>query len=313
MRLLKVKREKSMRLEQLYQLVAIAQTGSISMAAERSYISQPALSSSITKLEVELGVPLFKRTNQGVHPTEIGEAVIQKAMQAIDLLEDIKAIAEESTHALTGTINLAVEPFISNTIMVNTLTTFKYRHPSVNVLMKVGESNNNLRDIAAGKADFGVLMKTCELPEEKDLCIKELFKDELVLLVSRESVLAQSSSVTLAQAMAQPLVLYNTEFSTQCGISELLKKHGDFNVAYRLDSFPMLEKVISLNLCVAFAPKFMSDYFLNRESIVPLDISDAQLDISIVMAWTKRHHLSLIEKEMMETIKSLCSMCEFMG
>jgi len=302
-----------MRLEQLYHIIAVAQTGSISMAAERSYISQPALSSSVSKLEIELGVPLFRRSNYGVQLTETGEAVVEKAILAIGLLEDIKAIAEESKHALTGNIHLAVEPFISNTIMVNALTTFKCRHPHVNVLMKVGESNNNLRDIAAGKADFGVLMKTCELPEEKDLFIKELFNDELVLLVSRESELAQSLSVTLAEAMAQPLVLYNTEFATDCGMSKLLKKHGDFNVAYRLDSFPMLERVISSNLCAAFAPKCMSDYFLSRESIVPLEISDAKLDVSIVMAWTKRHHLSLIEKEMMETIKSHCSISKLVG
>lgn len=302
-----------MRLEQLYHIVAIAQTGSISTAAERSYISQPALSSSVSKLEVELGVPLFKRSNQGVHPTEIGQAVIAKAMEAIDLLEDIKTLAEENTHAMTGSIHLAVEPFISNTIMVNTLTTFKYRHPNVNVLMKVGESNNNLRDIAAGKADFGVVMKSCSQAEDKDLCVKELFKDRLVLLVSRDSLLAASGTITLQEAMAQPLVLYNTEFATDCWVSELLQSHGEFNVAYRLDSFPMLEKVISLNLCAAFAPKFMSDYFLNKGSIVPLEITGAGLDISIALAWTKRHHLSLIEKEMMETIKSLCAMCEFLG
>ncbi|MNN45076.1 hypothetical protein D3C81_1593940 [compost metagenome] len=57
----------------------------------------------------------------------------------------------------------------------------------------------------------------------------------------------------------------------------------------------------------------MSEYFLNKGSIVPLEIAGAGLDISIVLAWTKRHHLSLIEKEMMETIKSLCAMCEFLG
>ncbi|MBW4082480.1 LysR family transcriptional regulator [Paenibacillus sp. S150] len=302
-----------MRLEQLYHIVAIAQTGSISTAAERSYISQPALSSSVSKLEIELGIPLFKRTNQGVHPTDAGQAVIQKAMEAIDLLEDIKALAEESTLSMTGSIHLAVEPFISNTIMVNTLTTFKYKHPNVNVLMKVGESNNNLRDIAAGKADFGVVMKTCGQPGEKDLCLRELFRDRLVLLVSRDSALAANKSVTLTEALAQPLVLYNTEFATDCWISELLRTYGDFNVAYRLDSFPMLENVISLNLCAAFAPKFMSDYFLDKGSIVPLDISDTELDVSIVLAWTKRHHLSLIEKEMMETIKSLCSMFQFIG
>lgn len=300
-----------MRLEQLYHIVAIAQTGSISLAAERSFISQPALSSSVSKLEAELGVPLFKRTSQGVHPTETGEIVIQKALEAIGLLEEIRSIAAEST--LTGNIHLAVEPFISNTIMVNALTSFKSRHSNVNILMKVGESNNNLRDIAAGKADFGVLMKTGELPEDKDLCIKELFADRLVLMVSPESALASRSSITLAEAMAQPLVLYNTEFATDCGVSELLQRHGSFRVVYRLDSMPMLEKVISLNECSAFVPKFMSGYFLSRKSMVPLDISDARLDISIVLAWSKRHHLSLIEKEMMETIRSFCSTFQSTG
>jgi hypothetical protein len=57
----------------------------------------------------------------------------------------------------------------------------------------------------------------------------------------------------------------------------------------------------------------MSGYFLNKGSIVPLDIADTELDVSIVLAWTKRHHLSLIEKEMMETIKSLCAMFQFIG
>ncbi|MDO3410190.1 LysR family transcriptional regulator [Saccharibacillus sp. CPCC 101409] len=302
-----------MRLEQLYHIVAIARTGSISLAAERNFISQPALSSSVSKLETELGAPLFKRSSQGVQPTEVGEAVIGKAMDVLDLLEDIRALTRQSAQTPTGSLHLAVEPFLSNTIMVSTLTQFKHRHPGVDVLMKVGESGNNLRDIAAGKADFGVLMKTGPLSEDKDLSIRELFKDRLMLLVGRDSELAARKSATLAEAIEQPLVLYNTEFVTDCEVSSLLKRHGELKVAYRLDSIPMFEKVISLNQGAAFVPRFMQDYFRSRPDMVPLDISDVRLDISIVMAWSKRHHLSRIEKEMMDTIRSFCTMNEFAG
>lgn len=302
-----------MRLEQLYHVVAVAQTGSISMAAERNYISQPALSSSISKLELELGVPLFKRSNSGVQPTDIGETVIQKALRTIELLEEIKGIAEESNRMLTGDIHLVVDPFIGNTIMVNALTGFKGVRPHVNVLMKVGESNNNLRDIAAGKADFGVLMRTGEATGEKDLCYRELFKDRLILLVGRDSQLARYSAITLMEAMSQPLVLFNTEFSTDCAISSLLRRHGPFNATYRLDSFPMLEKVVSMNQCAAFAPGFMRSYFSRRGNIVPIDIADAELEISMVVSWTRKHHLSLVEKEMIETIASFCCTNEFAG
>ena len=90
-----------MRWEQLYHIVEVAQSKSISLAAEHTYISQPAISSSISKLELELGVSLFKRSNQGMLPTEVGEQVIKKAIDIIDQIEEIKDVARKN--AMEGT------------------------------------------------------------------------------------------------------------------------------------------------------------------------------------------------------------------
>jgi LysR family transcriptional regulator, transcription activator of glutamate synthase operon len=302
-----------MRLEQLYHIVEVAQAKSISMAAERSYISQPAISASVTKLELELGISLFKRTNQGVTPTDVGELVIEKAIEIIDRIEEMKAIAKTNAQAFSGSLHLAVEPSICNTIMLNILTTFKHKHPNVHVLLKVGESNNVIRDIQSGKVDFGIVLKTKELAEAKELVSKELFQDKLVLLAGPNHKLSARGEATLAEALEEPLVLYNTEYVTECGISEILKRHrdGPLNVAYRLDDFKMIEQVVSMNAGVAFVPQFMAEYDLINRGFKVVRISDQELDTGLAMVWTKRHHLSLVEKELIATIKSLCSMCQF--
>jgi DNA-binding transcriptional LysR family regulator len=300
-----------MRLEQLRHIVEVSQSKSISLAAERSFISQPAISASITKLEIELGVTLFKRTSQGVSPTELGESIIQKAIEVIDKIDEIKSIAKTTAITLNGNISVAAVPSMGNTIMVNALTTFKYKHPNVQVMLKIGESNNILHDVQSGKIDFSIILKTDELLQAKNIYFKELFKDEFVVLVGKNSPLASKKSITLEEALEQPLVLYNTEYVTKCGISEILQKYGQLRIAYRFDDLKIIEKVISSGTCVSFVPKFMTDYYLQYDSFIPLPINNMTLEASIVIIWTRRHHLSLIEKEFINTIKSLCSMCEF--
>ncbi len=300
-----------MRLEQLVHIVEVAQSKSISLAAERTYLSQPAISSSIAKLELELGVELFKRNNQGMFPTEIGELVINKAMNILDQIEDIKEIAKTNAVELTGDIKIAVEPSFCNTLMVNILTSFKYKHPKVDVMLKEGESNNILHDILSGKADIGIIIKSDGLLQFHDVVVKELLSDDLMVLAGRKSVLDGKKNILLTDVLEQPVVLYNTEYETECVISQILKKYGDFKVAYRCDNLNIIEEVVASGNSIAFVPAFMKDYYVGLDTIVTLPLKG--LEITIAMIWTKRHRVSMIEKEFMGTIKALCSICKLIS
>jgi len=300
-----------MRLEQLYHIVEVAQSKSISLAAEHTYISQPAISSSISKLELELGVSLFKRTNKGMIPTLIGEEVIQKSSDIIDQLEEIKNISRKNALELTGDISVAVEPSFCNTIMVNILTTFKYKHPKVNIMLKVGESNDILHDVLSGKADIGIILETKELVETGNIVIKKLFKDELALITGKKSNLAQKKCISIKEALEQPLALYNTGYESSCAISQVLNKYGKLNIAYRFDNSNIIEEVVAAGTCISFMPKLMAGYYDNSDSISMFEIDDVHLKVDVVMIWGKRHRISSVEKELIKTIKTLCPRCEF--
>ena len=297
-----------MRFEQLTYLVAVHESKSISLAAERTHISQPALSSAISKLEDELGVVLLKRTNSGAHLTEIGELIIIKAKEVLNTVDEIKSIAHGDSIELNGNISIAVEPSINITVMPDILTTFKHNHPKVNALLKVGESNNILRDVESGKADFGIILKTDAFCKSKDINYKELFTDELVIIAGNDCQITKKSiTMTLEKALSSPILLYNTEYITNCGVSSLLQKYGNLNVSYRVDNLEMMEKILSQGKTIAFVPQFMADEYVKSSKIKKVTISDVRLEVSIILIWLNRHHLSMVEKEFIKVIKTVCS------
>lgn len=295
-----------MRLEQLQYLVEIYRSKSISLAAERAHISQPALSTSISRLEDELKVQLLKRTNQGVYPTEAGEFVIQKSLQIIDALEEISALARANSTDLGGDISLAVELNVNMTFMPKVFALFRQHFPKANILQKVGESNNILRDVESGKADIGIILQTEELSKAKDICAKEILQDTLVILTSKNNPLAKQREISLDSALAQSIILFNSEYITNCGISGILKKFGDFTVNYRVDTIVMLEKLLLQENGIAFIPRFVAREYMNMfKDLVAITIQNSPLNISIALIWSNRHHLGTTEKELIKIIRSV--------
>lgn len=297
-----------MRFEQLSYLVAVHEAKSISLAAERTHISQPALSSALSKLEDELGVVLLKRTNSGAHLTEIGELIIVKAKEVLNMVDEIHSIAHGDSIELNGNISVAVEPSVNITVMPDILTTFKHNHPKVNALLKVGESNNILRDVESGKADFGIILKTDAFCKSKDINYKELFSDELVIITGNNcEIFGESRTITLEKALSLPILLYNTEYITNCGVSSVLQKYGEINVSYRIDNLEMMQKLLSQGNTIAFVPQFMANEFVKSSQIKIVTLSDAHLEVSVILIWLNRHHLSLVEKEFIKVIQTECS------
>lgn len=296
-----------MRLEQLKYLVEIYRSKSISLAADRAHISQPALSAAISKLEDELGVQLLKRTNQGVYPTETGEIVIQKSLQVIETLEEIAAIAVNK-NGLPEDISIAVELNVNITFMPKVFSIFKQRCPRANILQKVGESNNVLRDVESGKADFGIIIRTEELARAKDINTRELIEDSLVVLTSQENPCAGHGTISLDEALAQPVILFNSEYETNCGISGLLRQYGPLQVSYRVDNIVLLEKLLLQDRCISFIPSFVANEYTNKsKGLVALAVEKPPLNISVVLIWSNRHHLSPTEKELIKVIRSVFS------
>ncbi len=99
-----------MTIVQLEYLLAVANYGSFSLAAEKCFVTQPSLSMQVKNLEEELGVVLLDRSKKPVIPTETGLVVLEQARETIKNFQRLKEQVNELKGEIAGTLRLAVIP-----------------------------------------------------------------------------------------------------------------------------------------------------------------------------------------------------------
>lgn len=105
-----------MNLQQLRYIVAIDRFRNFAKAADACNISQPTLSAMLVKLEEELDVRLFERSNKKVSPTMVGEKIIRQAQQALMETDRIAEIVREDKGTLDASFSLSVGPTVADTL-----------------------------------------------------------------------------------------------------------------------------------------------------------------------------------------------------
>ena len=113
-----------MELSQLRTLIHVAELGSLSKAADRLHIAQPALSRQVRLLEEELGVRLFARHGRGMVLTEQGQEILKHATRVMTELEEIRAAASDAGAPLRGQIAIGFPPTVADIVSVPLVASF---------------------------------------------------------------------------------------------------------------------------------------------------------------------------------------------
>ena len=216
-----------MDLRQLGYVVAIAEEGGFTRAAERIGISQPSLSYAIKGLENELGAVLFHRLGRSVRPTAAGEALLGPARQALRDAEVGRAAVEAVAGVQAGRLDLVCLPTLAVDPVAGLVGRFRVGHPGVRVHIHEPEDTDAVADaVRSGASELGIT----ELPlAAGDLETVALGAHEFVAVLPREmaSTLAPAPAALSLQALARlPLVTTPRGTSTRRQIDEAFSAAG---------------------------------------------------------------------------------------
>ena len=173
-----------MNLKQFEYVLTIAKAGSISKAADELNISQPSLSQYVKKIETELDVELFDRTNGNCRLTDAGRIFIDTARKAVDLERQMHSALIDLKENKTGSITIGTTPFRSVTMMPAIVAEFKKKYPGVHLIVDEHETHE-LKDAAErGEFDLSIV----NLPVDKKVFKSHLImEEELVIAVPKGS------------------------------------------------------------------------------------------------------------------------------
>lgn len=146
-----------MEFSQLRTLIQVAELGSLSKAADRLRIAQPALSRQVRLLEEELGLHLFVRHGRGMVLTEPGRQVLDHALRIMAEVEEIRAKATNADAPLSGQVAIGLPPTVADIISVPLVALFGKAHPQA-VLRLVSAYTGYLLDwLHRGEIDVAIL------------------------------------------------------------------------------------------------------------------------------------------------------------
>ena len=158
-----------MNLRDLNYIIAVAETQHFGKAAERCYVSQPTLSGQIKKLEAELGVVIFERTNRSVEVTPIGEAILQHARQIMEQADAIRQLALAHQDPLAGPLRIGAIPTLSPYLMPLILIPLKQQHPQLKLVLSEEMTDILLARLHNHEIDAALLGTPVEEPDLAEL------------------------------------------------------------------------------------------------------------------------------------------------
>ncbi|MDH4468351.1 MAG: LysR family transcriptional regulator [Bacteriovoracaceae bacterium] len=201
------------RLNDIYNFIEVSSFSSLSLAAKKMEVTQPALSESVARLEKDLGVKLFYRTKNGISLTPQGRKILDQAKQVYEIIHHLGAGEAE----VGPTVILGCHTTIGSYFLPTFFSKIQKKVPTYKIQLKHNLSRNIQLEIQAGRIDVGVVVNAISNP---DLIIRKIAEDKVCVWKSKKKNpqkqiitdlnLFQSQSVLKKWAQA-PKQLLSTE------------------------------------------------------------------------------------------------------
>ncbi|MFJ8009065.1 LysR family transcriptional regulator [Streptomyces fagopyri] len=212
-----------MDLRQMEVVVAVAEEGGFTAAAQRLHVVQSAVSSTVRTLERELGTPLFDRTTHRVSLTPAGEAFVPAARAALRAAEQARSAVDVVQGRLRGRVTVGTMQGVWADLHLP-LAALRAEHPEVTVRLRQAAVTDIRQALREGTVDLAVV--ALDRQQQRGLVTRLLSREEMVLVSAPERALAGSGAdgtVTLAEAARMPLVDFTPGWAIRLSVDRAFR------------------------------------------------------------------------------------------
>jgi DNA-binding transcriptional LysR family regulator len=272
-------------LAQLNAFVEVARTRSVSRAADSLFVTQPALTARLQRLEADLGARLFIRTSRGMRLSEAGEAFLPYAVRALDTLADGRRLVNAFERGGAGRLAIGAAPAVSTYVLPGVLKAFALGHPRVAVSVRTGHSEEVLELVLREQVDVG-LVRALRHPEIESA---PLYEDRLILVTEPGHRLGAQQRIPLEEIAGEQLILFDRTSSYHDLTSALFRRAGVVpSGVMELDNIDAAKKMVQEGFGVALLPHTAVAEELEAGTLQEVVIADAEAPRREIVAIRRR-------------------------
>lgn len=260
----------SIKLDLYRVFLEVAKSGSFSKAAKALYMTQPAVSQSISGLEDELGVRLFTRTPRGVSLTNEGGILFEYASSAINLLGVGERKLAESKNLIAGMLRIGVGDTISRYYLLPYLERFHNNHPNIKFKI-INRTTLELCDLLkSGEVDIAI----CNLPiKDASLKVEDLMDIHDIFVCGEKYKNLSTKPLTFSELAELPLILLEPKSNSRQYVEKyILSKGIKIEPEIELGSHDLLLEFAKINLGISCVVKEFSKECLQNKILYEIKL-----------------------------------------
>lgn len=188
----------------LQYVIAVAECGSMSRAADACAITQPAMSERIKRIETNLGINLFERSNRSVLVTLAGEQIILKARHLLNDAKQIDEIISSAHEPLSGPIHIGVIATLGPFLMPYVLPLLRQQYPKIELILQEGLTNGLLSNLQSGILDAVIGAEPLHAWGTSQI---ELFHEPFIVAAPRDHEIAKRKTICASDLCGDDMVL----------------------------------------------------------------------------------------------------------
>jgi DNA-binding transcriptional LysR family regulator len=254
------------------QFLVLAETLHFGRAAQRLHMTQPPLTLAIQQLEARLGVQLFERTRRQVSLSAAGRALVEPVRQLLQQAASLPAVAQSAGQGAVGRLRLGFVSTVGFGPLPGWLRGFREAEPGVDIVLREATTDVQLKAFEQSELDAGFVLHAPGLAPEggsQPLARLSMGVEPMVLAVPESSPLTNSRRLTLAQILAQPLIIFPREIAPSLydAVLAFYHRHGaSLAIAQEAIQMQTIVNLVSAGLGLAWVPQTVTT--LQRPGVV---------------------------------------------
>jgi DNA-binding transcriptional LysR family regulator len=255
---------------------AVAEEQSVSKAADRLMVSQPAVSKQLRALERQVGTPLFDRLPRGVRATQAGVLLADYAKRIFDLATEAEERLAELRGLERGELRVAASTTIAVYLLPAVFVAFRQAYPGVRLAVDIGNASDVEARLLAGSID--VALSEGE-PDAAEFDTRPFMTDELIAIAAPSHPLAAAKKAVKAAALCkEPFIVREAGSGTRAVVEHALRDRGlSVTPVMSVGSTIVIKRAVAGGVGVAFVSRLACELELRSGTLVEIKTSDMKI------------------------------------
>ena len=259
-------------------------------AAQKLFITQPAVTAQIRELESTCNLKLFKKRGRKVYLSDEGKILYPYVSNIFEYEKELENVIEDMRKLKRGVLRLGTTKAYARYFMPWIITRFRETYPDIKIHLDEGSSQDMTLSLINFQNEIAIIAKAQDHP---DVCFFPFSMEELILIAAPDHPLAGKSSVAFNQIAREPIIMKEVGSGTRRLVNHLFARHGCApEILMETSNTEFIKQLVQRGDGISFLVKQSVAIELEEGRLSAIILEGARMFLDVSIAYLKNQHLS---------------------